>query len=380
MSGAGGTGRGTQDDWRVRIYFRRRRVTHSGRAGHPYSARFNNFFQRQRRGFSRVRHRQIQLDGRVPQRDGTAQQQKLRTWCAHHAKFRLAVRRAGGKLMAKRVQRRERFHNNVGGIAHVRAGTYFQGNGIVVKGDGAHRRAKRKEKIAHAPSRRIRIVRIVTVVGDDIAVHFFQALGDGIIRHLRQNFLRRPVVLRFSSVRKFSVRKIRIAAPHKNQIARQISITAELPGRLQRGAELKRRPERGQCQRRGENFRVRRRSEKSVGVKLVQCFAGVAIRNQDAPKSFLRVRFIQRRIHACLKTRHIRARFSSVRAARGRLRGGGWLRLLTGGGTCQQKNQQSCRQRRRGKSQAIARTEEACRLIVDASRMVIRGSARRLII
>src|SRR5271170_5175829 len=113
-----------------------------------------------------------------------------------------------------------------------------------------------------------------------------------------------------------------------------MSIATQPPGGFQRRAKLKRRPERGQCQRRGEYFCVRRRSEKSVGVKLIQCLAGVAIRNQNAPKSFLRARFIQRRIHARLKTSHVRSRLASARGG-SRLRGGGRLRLLTASWKCQ---------------------------------------------
>ena len=60
--------------------------------------------------------------------------------------------------------------------------------------------------------------------------------------------LREPVMLHFSSIRKFPVREIRIAAPHKNQIPQQASILSELAGGFQSGAKLVRGTQRRQRQ------------------------------------------------------------------------------------------------------------------------------------
>src|SRR5271155_2737357 len=222
--------------------------------------------------------------------------------------------------MSKRAHCRRRLNRNNGGIAHAQSRTNFHRYGIIVEGDGAHRRAKREVQIPHAPSRRIRIVRIVAVVRDDIPVNLLQSLGNRVISHLRQHFFRHAIVLHFSSIRKFPVRKIRIAAPHKNQIPQQAPILSELAGGFQSGAKLVRRPQRRQRQRRRDNFRVRRWRKKSVGVQLIQYFSAVAIRHQHAPQRFLRMRFLQRRIHTRPKPPHPPPRLRTAPSTRSFLR------------------------------------------------------------
>ena len=64
-------------------------------------------------------------------------------------------------------------------------GAMLTENAIVVQRDGADRRAEREKNVADAPSRWIRIVRVVAVVRDDVALNFFQAFRGGFDRPFR---------------------------------------------------------------------------------------------------------------------------------------------------------------------------------------------------
>src|SRR5665213_2024885 len=108
-------------------------------------------------------------------RNRTAKQKKIHSGLAHDGKFRFLTRRNGHEIMTEAAFGSGRLNQHSRGRACDCAWNHLHGKGIVVKSDGAHRRAKPEKEIALRPSSRIGIVREVAIVADDIAVYFLQS-------------------------------------------------------------------------------------------------------------------------------------------------------------------------------------------------------------
>src|ERR1700677_3995856 len=69
--------------------------------------------------------------------------------------------------------------------------------------------------------------------------------------------------------------------------------------------KMKIRTQHGECKSGGENLRIRRRREKSIGIHLVKGFPAVAVCHQYAPKRLLRMSISERGINSCPKSHHV---------------------------------------------------------------------------
>jgi hypothetical protein len=105
----------------------------------------------------------------------------------------------------------------------------------------------------------------------------------------------------FSEEWKFAIRKIGIAPSNEEQISRELAVAAERCRRFQSGVEAIGGTESCEREDRCKEFRIRSRREIAVGIPIEERFAGVAIRDEDAPIRFSGVSFAQQRFQACAK-------------------------------------------------------------------------------
>ena len=150
---------------------------------------------------------------------------------------------------------------------------------------------KEKEQVAGAPSGGIRIVGVIAVVGDDVAVDFAQAFCDGRVGHFGENLFNGADALAAAGIGKAADwrDRDRLGRRESNRRPRgrrgpSAACDSSVVWKLVIGAE------RGERKRGGDDLGVRRRREEMIGVQLVKVLARVAVRDFNTPISLLAYR------------------------------------------------------------------------------------------
>ena len=292
----------------------------------------SNCFQRARRRLRGSRHRELQLGRWLPDRDRPANGKEIRPGFPRNGEIRVPARRGCRNLSRDGFERRRRLNVNRRSIARIRSWRHVHHDGVVVERDRSDRSAILEENVPHGPAFRVRIVRKITVVRDDVSVDLFQSLAHNSVGHFRKHLFDRAAALRLQLIGELAIRKVWIAAPDEHQVSGQFPIRTDARRGLQRRPELVAAAERGEGQGRRKKLGVRCRHEEVVGVQVVEDFAGVPVRNFDSPERSLCLLFGKSLINArpeaakfvsrfCSRTRSlvmcVRARARSRRRRRG---------------------------------------------------------------